>query len=140
MASYPENPNVPQEQRTYAAWLDRGWKAGFLLMVALFALYILGIIPPHIPLEELPNSWHLSAEKFRAMHGIHNGWWWAGQTDKSDMLNFVGITFLAGVTSVCFLRVLPIFAKNKDTVYLTIAVLELAVLLLAASGILAAGH
>lgn len=140
MASYPENPNVTEEQRVYAAWLDKGWKLGFVLMVILFALYVLGVIQPHIPLDQLPNYWSLSSEKYREVHGIHTGWWWATQAHKSDFLNFVGIAFLAAVTSVCYLRVLPVFAKNKDMVYLSIAIIESLVLLLAASGILAAGH
>lgn len=142
MASYPtgNNPHVTEEQRIYAAWLDKGWKVGFVMMVVLFALYLSGVVTPHIPLAELPNYWALSAEKYREANQIHNGWWWATMLHRGDFLNFVGIAFLSGVTSLCFLRIIPLFIRNKEPVYLTIAILESLVLLLAASGILAVGH
>jgi len=59
--------------------------------------------------------------------------------EKGDFLNFVGIAFLAGVTMICYVRIIPILFRKKDRVYALIAILEVLVLMLAASGILKAG-
>ena len=54
-------------------------------------------------------------------------------------MNFLGIAFLAGVTIVCYLRILPILFAKKDRIYALIALLEVLVLSLAASGLLSSG-
>jgi hypothetical protein len=55
-------------------------------------------------------------------------------------VNFLGIAFLAGVTIVCYLRIAPILFAKKDPIYGVIALLEVIVLTLAASGLLKGGH
>ncbi len=57
-----------------------------------------------------------------------------------DYLNFVGIALLAAVTIVCYIGILPNLFRKKDWIYATIAVLEVLILVLAASGIVAVGH
>ena len=54
-------------------------------------------------------------------------------------LNFIGIAMLAGLTILCYLVILPILIKKKDTPYVIIAIIEIAVLVLAASGLLKTG-
>ena len=58
---------------------------------------------------------------------------------KGDFLNFVGIAFLAGITIPCYMRIAPILFRKKDTVYGIIAIIEVLVLSIAASGIMKAG-
>ncbi|MEW6620258.1 MAG: hypothetical protein AB1422_13155 [bacterium] len=75
---------------------------------------------------------------------IHNfqapiGWEWLAMVGKGDYLTFVGIALLAGLTVLCYLVILPILMRKKDTPYVVIAILEVAVLVLAASGILKSG-
>ena len=57
-----------------------------------------------------------------------------------DFLNFMGIAVLAGVTILCYAALVPMLVKRKDPIYAALAILEVIVLALAASGILAAGH
>lgn len=59
--------------------------------------------------------------------------------NKGDFLNFLGIAFLAGVTIACYIAVIPVFFRKKDKVYGIFAILEVLLLLLAASGILKTG-
>ena len=66
-------------------------------------------------------------------------WAWLGMLGKGDFINFIGIAFLAGVTVLCYSAIFPIFVRKKDVVYAVLALLEVLVLLLAASGILKAG-
>lgn len=142
MADYGagSNPQVTEEQRVYAQWLAFGWKTGFVLMVVLFFLYVSGTVSPYIPMSALSRYWSMSAPDYLAAAQLHQGWSWVYLANRGDFLNFVGIAFLALVTSVCFLRMLPVFIHQGDRVYTVIVVIETAVLALAASGILVAGH
>lgn len=67
------------------------------------------------------------------------GWAWLKKLSKGDFLNFLGIAFLSGVTIVCYLRIIPILFRKKDSVYGILAIIEVLVLVLAASGILKSG-
>ena len=128
-----------EEQIAYAKILDSGMKFGLLALVITFIIYLTGLLPPHIPTDDLPRYWGMSVHKYLEATGIHTGWTWVGMLGKGDFLNFVGIAFLAGVTILCYLRIIPILFRKKDTVYGILAILEVLVLVLAASGILKAG-
>ena len=129
-----------EEQLAYATLLDKGMKIGLLILIVTFSIYLSGIIKPHLPVEELPKYWSLSVHDYLEIADVHTGWSWVHMVGKSDFLNFIGITFLAGVTIVCYLRIIPILFRKKDTVFAIIAILEVLVLVLAASGVLKSGH
>ena len=59
--------------------------------------------------------------------------------NKGDFLNFVGIALLAVLTLICYLFLIAGYKRRKDWAYFVIAILEVAVLALAASGILGTG-
>jgi len=128
-----------EEQLAYAKLLDFGMKLGLLVLIITFIVYLSGILSPYIPVNDLPRYWGMSVHKYLEATGIHPGWTWLGMLGKGDFLNFVGIAFLAGVTILCYLRILPILFRKKDTVYGILAIVEVLVLVLAASGILKAG-
>jgi hypothetical protein len=67
------------------------------------------------------------------------GWSWLARIGKGDYLNFIGIAILAGLTIVCYAAIIPAFLRKKNMAYLAIAVVEVLVLTLAASGILKGG-
>jgi hypothetical protein len=134
-----KTPAVCEEQLAYADLLDRGVKIGFLGLLASFSLYVGGLIAPHIPVQDLPRYWGLPVKQYLAATGIRPGWGWIGLLGHGDFLNFLGIAFLSGVTVACYLAIIPIFFRRKDTVYGWLAVLEVLVLALAASGVLNAG-
>jgi len=129
-----------EEQRLYADILDKGMKIGLLILVVTFSLYVSGILEPKVPLRDLPGYWTMPVQDYLAATGIGTGWSWLGNIGKGDLLNFVGIAFLSAVTIVCYLAIVPNLLKKKDTPYVVLALLEVAVLVLAASGILKAGH
>ncbi len=56
------------------------------------------------------------------------GWHWAALVGKGDYLNFVGIAMLSGLTILCYLVILPILFRKKDTAYVVIAIVEVLVL------------
>jgi hypothetical protein len=128
-----------EEQLAYAKLLDSGMKAGLLILIITFVIYLSGILTPHVPVDELPTYWRMPVHKYLAAADIHPGWAWLGMLGKGDFLNFVGIAFLAGVTIICYIRIIPILFRKKDSVYGILAIVEVLVLALAASGILKSG-
>lgn len=128
-----------EEQLAYARLLDLGMKVGLASLVVTFLVYLSGVLTPHIPVQDLPKYWGMPVNDYLAATGIQPGWAWIRLLDQGDFLNFLGIAFLAGVTIVCYLRIIPIFLKKKDLVYACLAVVEVLVLTLAASGLLRTG-
>ncbi len=129
----------PAQQR-YATTLYYGAIASFVLMLATYALYVTGILAPLVPLDEMPKLWVHNAAAYRAAAGIPQGWGWVRLVGSGDMANFIGIALLASVTLVCYAQLAWSFIKSKERIMLAIAILELAVLLLAASGVLVSSH
>ena len=128
-----------EEQLAYAKLLDLGMKVGLLTLVITFFIYMFGILSPHIQVDELPNYWKLPVKEYLKAADIHTGWTWVGSVNKSDFLNFIPIAFLAGVTILCYIRIIPILFRKKDTTYAVLAIIEVLVLVLAASGVLKSG-
>ncbi len=128
------------EQVRYASILEKGMYVGLLLLFITFAIYALGIMRPYIPLDRISSYWSVNVHDYLHHANIKTGWHWVGMLHYGDFLNFIGIAILAGVTIICYLAVIPILLRNKDWVYATLAFLEVLVLSLAASGILAVGH
>ena len=52
----------------------------------------------------------------------------------------VAITFLAGISALCSLAVLPLFVRRGDIAHVVIVVLQIVVLVLAASNLVVAGR
>lgn len=136
------------DQLLYAGILAKGMYLGLGLLLVTFALYLTGILQPGIPIDELPRLWTLSAHEYlevvnhEFLHRpeIVDGWRWVFLLGTGDFLNFVGIALLSGVTIVCYIGVIPSLLRKKDWIYATIATLEVVVLALAASGLIAVGH
>jgi hypothetical protein len=127
-------------QIAYAELLDIGMKLGLGVLVVTFALYVLGVVEPHIALGDIPKYWRMSVHDYLGHTKVPTGWGWMQLTDKGDFLNFLPIAFLSGVTILCYVRILPMLIGKRDKVFTSIVIVEIVVLLLAASGILAGGH
>jgi hypothetical protein len=132
-------PAIAEEQVAYARWLDRGVKAGLLLLVVSSVPYVLGMSPAHVPVADLPRYWSMPVKEYLAATGTHAGWGWLTTAANGDLLSFVGIAVLSGVTIACYAAVTPMFFRRKDRVYGWLALLEVLVLGLAASGMLSYG-
>ncbi len=133
-------PEISEEKLAYATLLDWGMKIGFVLLVGSFTLYVLGIAKPHVPLEQLPQYWSMPVNEYLKATNVHTGWSWLHLVHKGDFMNFIGIAFLSAITIVCYLRILPIYLKAKDTVFAIVTIIEVLILVLAASGVLVVGH
>jgi len=127
------------EQMVYAKILNVGMFLGLAIIVVTFVLYMSGILSSFIPPQEIPNYWGMKSKDFIHTLQAPTGWGWVDMIGKGDYLNFVGIALLAGLSIICYLVILPILMKKKDIPYTVIAIIEVAVLALAASGILKSG-
>ena len=130
---------VSEEQLLYAKILNAGMLIGLGSLVIAFILYCISFTEPLIPLEKVQTYWVMSVHDYLKQSGIQTGWAWLGNLKYGDMLTFLPIAFLSLLTIVCYIAILPQLIRKKDTAYVVIAILEVAVLVLAASGILSTG-
>lgn len=128
-----------EEQVLYANLLNKGMLLGLLCLIITFIIYAAGILPPKIPLPEVQNYWVMSVNDYLEKSGIHAGWAWLGDLGYGDMLNFLPIAFLSGITILCYVAIIPGLLRKKDTAYVVLSIIEVIVLVVAASGILGTG-
>lgn len=128
------------EQELYADILQKGMLVGLVALFITFAIYAIGIVKPYIPLNDISGYWGMNVHDYLHHANIEKGWAWLGMLKYSDFINFIGIALLAGASIICYIAIIPTLLKNNDKAYAILAVLEVIVLSLAASGILAVGH
>lgn len=123
------------DQARYASLLAWGSRAGLAVLVGSFLLYVAEVVPPLVPHEELPELWSASAADFLERAGISTGWHWTQFVHHGDIMNLVGIALLAFCSVPCLLAVMPIYWSSHQRALFAVCALELAVLMLAASGL-----
>ena len=132
-------PATPPEQVIYANLLLIGVWLGLLLLFVTYTLYLTGALSPHIPISEVPSKWGMGVDQYLHETGTPQGWGWTTMLNRGDFLNYIGFAFLALTTVFCYLVLMGSYIRNKDRLYLTICALEIAVLVVAASGVLGSG-
>jgi hypothetical protein len=125
-----------RHEKAYARWLAIGARVGFVALVISFFIYLFGLIPPGIPPTELPRYWGLPVAEYLAATNAPTRWGWLARLPQSDVLNFVGVAILGFTSVACYARLLRDYVKERDWIYVGICVAQLAVLLIAASGLL----
>ncbi len=145
-----ENKNLQatEEQILYANILDKGMIIGLIMMVVTFILYVTRIIPPAIPRPDISKYWALPVHEYlEVINSTYlqwdhapTGWSWLALVGKGDFLNFLPVAILSGVTIVCYAAIVPGLFRRGDKAYGFMAIAEVVILSLAASGLLAAGH
>lgn len=128
------------EALRYARLLGWGTRLGIALLVCSFAVYVFGLLPPQVPLDQLPRVWNQPVAIYLQLTGAPTGWNWLALATKGDFINMIGIAVLAGCSIPPLLAVIPQFLKRRDIAYAVICALIAGVLVLAASGVLTAGH
>ena len=131
--------NASEEQIIYANVLNAGMLIGLSLLIITFILYATGIISPFIPLTEVEKYWVLPVHEYLSKSGSPSGWYWLSHLQFGDMLNFVPIAFLSILTVFCYMSIIPTLIRKKNTAYVVLTILEIIVLVVAASGILGSG-
>lgn len=142
----PEEPRratsdwLERQHELYARWLAGGTRLGLALLGATFLAYVFGVREPHVPIEHLPRLWSLPAHEFRSATGAPTGWSWIEFIGRGDYTTYVGIVVLCLTTIACYLRIAATLAARGERLFAAIALAQIAVLLLAASGLVSGGH
>ena len=126
---------VPVEDQICARWLEVGTRIAFGVVVATFAIYLLGVLRPLVPLQELAQLWKLPVDRFVAATGAPTGWTWLRLLGKGDYLNLLGIAVFVLVTIAAYARLVPLFLQAGKRAQALFAALQVLVLLAAASGL-----
>ncbi len=132
---------VQADAQRYALLLGWGTRVGLVLLVLSFTAYVTGLLTPHVPLDRLPSLWNLPVDTYHQLAGTPEVFDWMALIRHGDRINMIGIAVLAGCSLLPLLALIPLFLKQRNgIIYAVICALEAAVLLLAASGVLSAGH
>lgn len=127
-------------QNTYARWLEAGARLGLGLLIVTFMAYVFDTWEPHVPIEHLPYLWSLPAHEFRSATGAPGGWGWLQLLGRGDYLTYLGVAVLSLTTIACYMRIAPALAARGERLYAAIALAQIVVLVLAASGLVSGAH
>ena len=128
-----------REQIIYANLLIIGVWAGIFILVTTYVLYLTEILPPHVELSIIPKVWGKGVDEFLEITHSPHGWGWVSLLGKGDFLNYLGFVLLALMTIICYLVLVRGYVRQKNWIFSAIAILEIIVLSVAASGILGSG-
>ena len=134
-----DTTQTPPEQIVYSNMLFYGCWGSLALMAVTYLLYVLGVMTPHVPLETVTQLWSQPVKAYLAQGNVPTGWGWFVLIGKGDFVNFAGIVLLAGMTILCYIPLVGAYFKKKEPIFATIAILEILVLLVAASGVVGSG-
>ena len=133
-------PGQPPEQLLYASLLAWGTRLGLLLLVGSFVAYVWGLAEAHVPVSQLPELWVHPVGRFLELTQTPSGWGWLALIHKGDMAGLAGIAVLAGCSLLALLALVPLYLRRGDKAFAALCLAEVAVVVLAASGWLSAGH
>ena len=128
-----------EEQIRYARILQFLSLSGLLVLVVGFCIYMSGLVPVVVPVEQIPGLLGLRAKDFIQKTGMSTGWKWVGNLHKGEVISNLGVIYLSLATIICFLAIFPVVVRKKDSPYIIIILLELLVLILAACGVVTVG-
>ncbi len=136
-----DNPSLKpsKEQIIYANLLSMGMIAGIIIMVATYIVYLTGLLPSHVDLATICANWGKGIHEYLEITHSPTGWGWTALLGKGDFLNYIGFVLLALMTIFCYIVLVRGYSRKKDWIYAVIAVLEIIVLTVAASGLLGSG-
>jgi hypothetical protein len=87
----------------------------------------------------IPKLWGKGVSEYLEMTHSPHGWGWVSLLGRGDFLNYIGFVLLALMTILCYLVLLRGYVRQKNWIFACIALLEILVLSIAASGILGSG-
>ena len=128
-----------KEQVIYANILVIGVWVGLALLFTTYAIYLFGLMPHHVDIHLITQMWGTGVNEYLEVTHSPHGWGWVPLLGTGDFLNYIGFSFLALMTIFCYLVLVKGYIAKKDWVYAIIAILEILVLSLAASGLLGSG-
>ena len=134
--SAQDNVDVSPEQKRYANILWFCSWTGICVLVITFLLYMGGLFNPLVEPSKMPLYWGMNVHQYAQVTHAPSGWAWLTLLNHSDYLNLVGLAFLGIVSILGYCSLLIDYLRKKDIPYITMVGMEIAVIILAASGVL----
>ena len=137
---FHETIKPSQAQLRYACILQKATLIGSILLIGGYFVYLLDFLPSYVSVSNIHQFWGLNLQDYISQSGIPLNWGWVSSLNHGDMISYIGIAFLTGVSIICLAAIVPVFLKAKDKNYVVIVVVQIFVFLLAASGFISGGH
>jgi hypothetical protein len=132
--------NCANIQGVYATLLRRFTAVSIVFLTIGFLLYFFQIIPAFIDIEKVSGMIQQKLVDYKTQTGIPTGWGWLDLVKYADYISFAAIAFMAGVSIFVYLLLVYVFFKCRDYIFFSIAIIQILVFILAASGLIKAGH
>lgn len=128
-----------REQILYANILFIGAWSGIAILFVTYFLYAVGVIAPHVDKMTVIQHWGQGVHEYLVATNSPQGWGWVSLLGRGDYLNYAGLILLAALTIFCYFFLVKGYFRQKDRAFMIICILEILVLVVAASGILGGG-
>lgn len=130
---------IHHEQLAYAGVLDRLSHLAILFIGASYAAYVLDLLPQGISIADIAANWHLRASEMQST--LHAPLGWSFMADPSslgrgDTLSYLSIILVCMIPVACLLFTAPAFLREKRPAFVVLSLLQVLILLVAATGIL----
>ena len=133
-------PGIEPVQQTFASMLIWLVRVALAFLFVSFVIYAAGLVPSPIPLDDVPDLWHLSASEYAARTDLALGWSWLRALDQGRTLVFAALVLFPTGTMLLLAVTVVLYLRQRVPAYALIAFFELVVLIIAATGLLATGH
>jgi hypothetical protein len=130
---------ISKTQKRYAHVLYWVAAVGQILLVLGYIIYVSKLLPRETPIERITQAWHLSAAELTDELGLETGWNWIRKLSYGDSISYGALVMLALGTNICLLVAAVSYFREKNRKYAFIVILQIVVLLVAASGIVSGG-
>jgi hypothetical protein len=130
-------------QFAYAKTLDIVAHAVMLVIGIGYLLYILRLLPLTVPIETIAGNWQLSSSELQSKLHVFCGWSCFTSLPvllHGDAVSYASVVMLSMATLFCLVTAVMAFFREKNHLFLMIAILQVVVLLVAASGVMTLGH
>jgi hypothetical protein len=130
-------------QLAYAKILDIVAHVVIVALALGYVVYLFRILPLDLPIEAVAGNWHLSSTELASNYAVHNGWsCFSGISPllHGDAISYASIVILAMATTICLLTAIVMYLRGRNLLYAIMALLQVLVLSVAASGLLYAGR
>ncbi|NTU53639.1 MAG: DUF1634 domain-containing protein [Chlorobiaceae bacterium] len=136
-----ETVHADKVQLAYAGILSKATTLGIILVIIGYVIYVFQLLPLSVPIDQVAGNWGLRASEFH--HKIPlatSGWSSFSQAEKGDAFSYITLIYLGTVTMLCLAVSGIAFLREKNMVYTFFSFAQLAVLIMAASGLISGGH
>ncbi|NTW55260.1 MAG: DUF1634 domain-containing protein [Chlorobaculum sp.] len=136
-----ETVHADKVQLAYAGILSKATTLGMILVAIGYIVYVFQLLPLSVPIDQVAGNWGLRASEFhQKVPGAPSGWSCFSHAGQGDMLSYISIIYLGIVTMMCLVAAGFAFLREKNMIYTLVSFAQIAVLILAAAGVVSGGH